>query len=305
MADELVDSVEATRFNSAKRQRFSSIAPFYPSFSRLEVLSADKTGKLEIAQGFRVLQGFKQFNILDQNQKGPNFNRIPAMERILISLLSFYSPKKKKTVTPLLSRSCTSSDRTNTHSSASPLHSPIHILKILHQNRWPYTNPSRNIDTLVGTQQISSRQKKNKEISQLEEAFDSVVTVENMLKAFENTEPCFDERELGLALMKNPEKALSFATRALKVLDSGDDKPIFLAVMTLQLMGSVICSLKRFNDSSGCFNRTSMMLGRLEEEGTVNFEDIRPVLHTVLLELANVKTASGRREEAIYNLRSV
>ncbi|KAL3603508.1 hypothetical protein D5086_004367 [Populus alba] len=46
-----------------------------------------------------------------------------------------------------------------------------------------------------------------------------------------------------------------------------------------------------------------MMLGRLEEEGNVNVEDIRPVLHTVLLELANVKTAMGRREEAIYNFK--
>ena len=68
-------------------------------------------------------------------------------------------------------------------------------------------------------------------------------------------------------------------------------------------MGSVICSLKRFNDSLGCFNRANMMLGRLEEEGNVNVEDIRPVLHTVLLELANVKTAMGRREEAIYNFK--
>jgi len=74
--------------------------------------------------------------------------------------------------------------------------------------------------------------------------------------------------------------------------------------MTLQLVGSVICSLKRFNDSLGCcFNRANMMLGRLEEEGNVNVEDIRPVLHTVLLELANVKTATGRREEAIYNFK--
>ncbi|KAG6783817.1 hypothetical protein POTOM_009491 [Populus tomentosa] len=52
--------------------------------------------------------------------------------------------------------------------------------------------------------------------------------------------------------------------------------------------------LKRFNDSLGCcFNRANMMLGRLEEEGNVNVEDIRPVLHTVLLEKKRIGCGYG------------
>ncbi|OWM84055.1 hypothetical protein CDL15_Pgr009302 [Punica granatum] len=40
-----------------------------------------------------------------------------------------------------------------------------------------------------------------------------------------------------------------------------------------------------------------------QEEGSVGVEDVRPIRHAALLELANVKTAMGRREEAVGNLR--
>ena len=130
-----------------------------------------------------------------------------------------------------------------------------------------------------------------------------------MLKAFKDMEACFDERELGLASLKvglkldqegeDPEKALSFADKAL----DQDGKHSLLVAMALQLMGSVNYSLKRFNDSLGYLNRANRLLGRLEEEGVAGVEDIRPVLHAVQLELGNVKTAMGRREEALGNLK--
>lgn len=157
--------------------------------------------------------------------------------------------------------------------------------------------------------QLSSRQRKLREKSDLEEAFESAKTSEEMLRAFKDMETCFDERELGLASLKvglkldqegeDPEKALSFAEKAL----DHDGKPSLLVAMALQLMGSVNYSLKRFNDSLGYLNRANRLLGRLEEEGVAGVENIRPVLHAVQLELGNVKTAMGRREEALGNLK--
>ncbi|CAL5357367.1 unnamed protein product [Camellia sinensis] len=96
-------------------------------------------------------------------------------------------------------------------------------------------HPSHNLNTLVDQQPpISSRQRKIKERSQLDEAFESAKTTEDMLKAFKDMEASFDERELGLACLK---------------------------------------------------------LGlKLDQE--------------VQLELANSKTAMGRREEALGNLRN-
>nr|POF09142.1 protein kinesin light chain-related 1 [Quercus suber] len=168
------------------------------------------------------------------------------------------------------------------------------------------------MDTLVERPtQLSSRQRKVKQKAELEEAFESAKTTEEMLKAFKDMESAFDEGELGLASLKlglkfdqegeDPEKTLSFASRALKALDK-DDKPSLLVAMTLQLMGSANYNLKRFNDSMGYLNRANRLLGRLEEEG-FSGEDVMPVLHAVQLELANVKTAMGRREEALGNLR--
>uniref|UniRef100_A0A5B7BAF6 Nephrocystin-3 n=1 Tax=Davidia involucrata TaxID=16924 RepID=A0A5B7BAF6_DAVIN len=175
-------------------------------------------------------------------------------------------------------------------------------------------HPSQNFNTLVEQPppQVTSRQRNIKERSQLEEAFESAKTTEDMLKAFKDMEASFDEKELGLACLKlglkldqegeDPEKTLSFAIRALKVLDT-DNKVSFPLAMTLQLLGSACHSLKRFNDSLGYLNRANRILGRLEEEGSCSVDDIRPVLHAVQLELANTKTAMGRREEALGNLK--
>nr|GMD60997.1 protein KINESIN LIGHT CHAIN-RELATED 1 [Ipomoea batatas] len=160
--------------------------------------------------------------------------------------------------------------------------------------------------------QMSSRQRKIKERSELEEAFESAETTEEMLKALRDMEACFDETQLGMACLKmglkldqegnDPEKALSFASRALNALDR-DDKLSLPLAMTLQLMGSACYSLKRFNDSLGYLNRAKRVLGQLEKGGSCSVEDFGPVLHAVELELYNTKTAMGRREEALVNLR--
>lgn len=167
-------------------------------------------------------------------------------------------------------------------------------------------------DQAPSSHQMSSRQRKVLERSQLEEAFESAETTEEMLKAFEDMQANFDEMGLGLACLKlglkldqegeDPEKAFSFANRALNVLDK-DDKPTLPLAMTLQLLGSVSFSLQKFSDSLGYLNRANRILGRLSEEGSFSYEDIGPVIHAVQSELFNTKTAMGRREEAIANLR--
>ncbi|GAV90183.1 TPR_10 domain-containing protein/TPR_12 domain-containing protein [Cephalotus follicularis] len=175
-------------------------------------------------------------------------------------------------------------------------------------------NQSRNMDTLAEKpSRISLRQRKFIEKSDIKEAFEYAKTTDEMLKAFKVMESSFDESELGLVSLKlglkldqegeDPQKVLSFANRALKVLDRDDSKnPSLPVAMCLQLLGSVNYSLKRFNDGLGYLNRANRILGSLGDAG-FRVEDIRRVLHAVQLELANVKIALGRREEALENLR--
>ncbi|KAG2713598.1 hypothetical protein I3760_04G184100 [Carya illinoinensis] len=237
------------------------------------------------------------------------------MRKPPISIFSQLCRHRPKSFATLLSRNyfCDPS------SSPAPLVSPTHLKPcakthgLLFKPNQFRTNPFRNMDTLVGNpSQLSSRQKKLKEKSELEEAFESAKTAEEMLKAFKDMESAFDERDLGLASLKlglkldqegeDPEKVLSFAIRALETFDRDDKPSSLLLAMTLQLMGSVNYNLKRFADSLGYLNRANRILGRLENEG-LSGEDFRPVLHAVQLELANVKTAMGRREEALGHLR--
>lgn len=163
---------------------------------------------------------------------------------------------------------------------------------------------------------MSTRQRKIKEKSDLEEAFESAKTSEEMLQIFKQMESSFDETELGLVCLKialkldqeggDPEMTLSFANRALNVLDKDErnNRPSLLVAMCLQVMGSANYSLKRFSDSLGYLSKANRMLGRLEEEGLGgSVEDIKPIMHAVHLELANVKTAMGRREEALEHLQ--
>ncbi|KAI9119325.1 hypothetical protein K1719_010000 [Acacia pycnantha] len=238
------------------------------------------------------------------------------MKKISVALFRYFTRRRLNSFAPFASQSYSSAPSTSS-SRSPPVKPPTHLKHctkshgLLTRNMFQ-ANSCRNMDTLVETRtQISSRQRKIKEKSELEEAFESAETSEDMLKIFKDMEGTFDERDLGLASLKiglkldqegeDPEKALSFADRALKALDK-DNKPSLLVAMTLQLMGSANYSLKRFNDSLGYLNRANRILGRLQGEN-VDAGDIWPILHAVQLELANVKTAMGRREEALENLR--
>ncbi|KAK6164470.1 hypothetical protein DH2020_001334 [Rehmannia glutinosa] len=186
-------------------------------------------------------------------------------------------------------------------------------------------SPSQSFNTLAdpiaqNASQLSSRQRKIKERSDLEEAFESAESIDEMLEAFKVMETCFDEKDLGLACLKiglkldqqgeDPEKALSFAQRALRILDDNDNSDsnsgtrLSLPIaMTLQLLGSSSFTLKRFNDSLGYLNRANRVLSKLEGESSYRAEQVLPILHAVQFELFNVKTAVGRREEALAHLR--
>lgn len=175
----------------------------------------------------------------------------------------------------------------------------------------------RNLETLperAPVAALSPRQRKIKEKADLEEAFEAATTTEDILAAFAALEPSLGEydKKLGLACLKvgqhldsigfeEDEKILGFAQRALAILDRDDDGSISV-VMALHLMGSATYNLKKYNDSLGYLNRASRLLRKLEDEVAGDF-NLLPVSHAVQLQLANTKTAMGRREEALDNLR--
>ncbi|MQL81573.1 hypothetical protein Taro_014021 [Colocasia esculenta] len=174
----------------------------------------------------------------------------------------------------------------------------------------------RNLGTLpeIAPPSLSSRQRKRQEEADLEEAFESASTTEDILAAFAALEASLGphDKRLGLACLKvgqhldsigseEHEKTLAFSRRALEILDRDDDGSVAV-VMALHLMGSVAFNLKKFNDSLGYLTRANRLLRKVEEEGSCDF-DLLPISHAVQLQLANTKTAMGRREEALVNLR--
>ncbi|XP_074316661.1 protein KINESIN LIGHT CHAIN-RELATED 2-like [Silene latifolia] len=184
-----------------------------------------------------------------------------------------------------------------------------------YRNHQFHKNPSQNYNTHVAIpSNLPSTHRKIKERSQIEQDFEAAKSAEEMLEAFKNMEANFDEGDLGLASLKiglqldqegeNPEKILSFANRALVVFDNAEDNCSLPVAMTLQLLGSSNYSLRKYNDALGFLNRANKILVKLENDGKYGAKDILPILDAVQLELANCKTAMGRREEALDNLRN-
>ncbi|PKA48441.1 hypothetical protein AXF42_Ash019897 [Apostasia shenzhenica] len=184
----------------------------------------------------------------------------------------------------------------------------------------PLPNPSIGRRSISGCcsrgfrRSLPSSQGQLKEKAELEEAFETAATTDEILTSFEALEAVLDENDkaLGLACLKvgqhldsigsdDHEKILTFGLRALKILDVGDEASVSV-VMALHLVGCACYNIKRFNDSLGFLNRANRILGALERDVSCEF-DVRPVIHAVQLELANTKTAMGRREEALLNLK--
>lgn len=275
------------------------------------------SGRASAGNLYEVFARVLSFFPIAKNSKflPPSFPSIPAstmrraQRRLLLSFIRpitrDYSQFPRSTPIP--------------HSSSPALVQGVGLNGLIPRPDGFHAIPCRSLETIaenpVHTAVIPSRQRKAQERSRLEDSFESASTLEEMLDAFRKMEGYFEEKELGLASLKvglkldqegeDPGKVLGYAEKALKALDrenggGGDDLTV---AMALQLMGSACYGLNRFNDSLGYLNRANRMLGRLAEDGSVAAEDVRPIHHAVLLELANVKTAMGRREEAIRDLR--
>ncbi|KAK1620842.1 hypothetical protein QYE76_026359 [Lolium multiflorum] len=164
-----------------------------------------------------------------------------------------------------------------------------------------------------------------------EEAFEAASTTNDLSAAFSRLEtllPPTDKR-LALACLKlgqhlestssaDPSRVLELALRSIGILEAGpgssdatDSDAVSLA-MALHLAGSASFDLTRFHDALAFLSRALRLLSPLlpskhaaagqpdAEEGF----DVRPVAHAVRLQLANVKTAMGRREEALADMRA-
>ncbi|KAL6912334.1 hypothetical protein ACP4OV_001139 [Aristida adscensionis] len=167
-----------------------------------------------------------------------------------------------------------------------------------------------------------------------EEAFEEARTTDEMLAAFSRLEAAVpaNDRRLALACLKlgqhleasasaDPSRVLALALRSLGVLEAGRaasaaasaSDAVSLA-MALHLAGSASFDLSRFHDALSFLSRSLRLLSPLlpsskaaavgegGEESQVF--DVRPVAHAVRLQLANVKTALGRREEALADMRA-
>ncbi|CAL9089602.1 protein KINESIN LIGHT CHAIN-RELATED 2 [Musa acuminata AAA Group] len=195
------------------------------------------------------------------------------------------------------------------HGSPSLPHSP----RLISSQRCP----SRALQTVpdAAVPLPSHRRRRPNDVADLEETFEAASTTDDILSGFRALEASLDpgDKRLGLACLKvgqhldsigseDHEKVLTFGLRALRILDVDGGSSISV-VMALHLVGSASYNLKRFNDSLGFLNRANRILNTLESEGIDGEFDVRPVSHAVQLQLANTKTAMGRREEALVNLR--
>eukprot|EP00252_Welwitschia_mirabilis_P021346 TRINITY_DN5464_c0_g1_i1.p1 TRINITY_DN5464_c0_g1~~TRINITY_DN5464_c0_g1_i1.p1 ORF type:complete len:630 (-),score=136.95 TRINITY_DN5464_c0_g1_i1:454-2343(-) len=153
-------------------------------------------------------------------------------------------------------------------------------------------------------------QRRAKTADEIEKEFAAASSVEELKSAFKAMESVFDENDkrLGLACLRtaqqfdsrgqDPEIVLQYAKRALNILQM-DDKESITTAMALHLMGSVNYSLKKFDESMGYLTRSNKILEKLEKEGS-NVQT-KPVSCVVQMLLGDVKTAMGRREEALSN----
>lgn len=99
------------------------------------------------------------------------------------------------------------------------------------------------------------------------------------------------------------QKTLGFADKAFRILTDhgGDEHQSIKIVMTLHLLGSLNYGMMRFHESLGFLNKANKILAKCQPDSQ-GF-DAKPIMLAVQLQVATAKTAMGRREEAIINLR--
>uniref|UniRef100_A0ACD5ZGF2 Uncharacterized protein n=1 Tax=Avena sativa TaxID=4498 RepID=A0ACD5ZGF2_AVESA len=168
-----------------------------------------------------------------------------------------------------------------------------------------------------------------------DEAFEAASTTNDMFAAFSRLQSALPptDKRLALACLKlgqhlessssaDASRVLELALRSIAILEAGgprssgasDSDAVSLA-MALHLAGSASFELTRFHDSLSFLSRALRLISPLlpskdaaagDESGDPDAEgfDVRPVAHAVRLQLANVKTAMGRREEALADMRA-
>uniref|UniRef100_A0A0D9VMS7 Uncharacterized protein n=1 Tax=Leersia perrieri TaxID=77586 RepID=A0A0D9VMS7_9ORYZ len=170
-----------------------------------------------------------------------------------------------------------------------------------------------------------------------EEAFEAAKGTKDLLAAFSRLESVLppSDKRLALACLKlgqhlessgagEPSRVLALALRSLSILEATPNSPLPVGshsgdavslAMALHLAGSASFDLSRFHDALSFLSRSLRLLSPLipsskhaaadddADEVDEGF-DVRPVEHAVRLQLANVKTALGRREEALADMRA-
>uniref|UniRef100_A0A0E0NMY3 MalT-like TPR region domain-containing protein n=1 Tax=Oryza rufipogon TaxID=4529 RepID=A0A0E0NMY3_ORYRU len=169
-----------------------------------------------------------------------------------------------------------------------------------------------------------------------EEAFEAAKGTKDLLAAFSRLEAVMppSDKRLALACIKlgqhleasgaaDPSRVLALALRSLGILEATPNSAtsttashsdaVSLA-MALHLAGSASFDLSRFHDALSFLTRSLRLVSPLlpssssaaaasGDDDAQGF-DVRPVAHAVRLQLANVKTALGRREEALADMRA-
>ncbi|XP_074316609.1 protein KINESIN LIGHT CHAIN-RELATED 2-like [Silene latifolia] len=175
--------------------------------------------------------------------------------------------------------------------------------------------PSHNYSTHKITPYYpSSEQRKSKKRSKLWEVFEAAKSGEEMIQVFNKMEAKLDEADIGLACYsigfqlddegEDPQKIISFGNRALAIFDKKGENQCYLFVaLSLRLLGSANCRLRKFNDALGCLNRADTILVKLDNDGEYSGNEIKIVRHAVMMELANVYAEKAMIEAIIDSLR--
>ncbi|XP_039133161.1 LOW QUALITY PROTEIN: nephrocystin-3-like [Dioscorea cayenensis subsp. rotundata] len=191
------------------------------------------------------------------------------------------------------------------------LHSPSSslLLPLLHHHHHHYHHSfqpceSRSIQAFSQTSSVHHH------------IFDSATSTKQLLEAFNAMETTSDENDkrLGLACLEvgerlhsdsseTPEKALTFAVRAFRILEKDGGDSLSLA-KALLLLGKIGYRMKRFDDSLKSLNTAEQVLDGMPSRGCGDSGDAR-VRVAVQAQIADTKILMGRRYEALVNLRRV
>lgn len=157
-----------------------------------------------------------------------------------------------------------------------------------------------------------------KQLEEIDKAADEMVDpnappIEEIYRAFQFAKTADDLLDAFLLMVSlnvaialdvdgdDPEKILSFGTRALSAVDVYE-KPTIHVAIALDLVASATYRLSRFDESLACLDRAVNIVGMLMEEGA-SIDIVRSFSHKLHRELAKVYMSMGKRDDAFDNLR--